>query len=117
MLAFLIASPQLHTHWLPIAALYLLMAVVAAIRIGLAQKLAGATTEAMLPLARRYQLTVDLASFIWGSLTGLILLFRGIDQVTELVLVASVAITAGAFACLTLEVSLWRRFYWLCGCH
>ena len=110
MLAFLIASPQLHMHWLPIAALYLLMAVVAAIRIGLAQKLAGATTEAMLPLARRYQLTVDLASFIWGSLTGLILLFRGIDQVTELVLVASVAITAGAFACLTLEVSLWRRF-------
>lgn len=110
MLAFLIASPQLHQHWLPIVALYLMMTAAATIRIGLAQKLAEAHAETIIPLARKYQLAVDVAGFSWGSLVGLMLLFRGVDQVTELALIASVAITASAFTSLTLELSLWRRF-------
>ncbi|MCP5416693.1 MAG: EAL domain-containing protein [Chromatiaceae bacterium] len=113
MLALLVASPQLYAHWIPITALYLMMTLVATLRIRLARKLIVESSEAMLPLARRYQLTVDLASFSWGSLVGLILLFHGADQVAELALVASVAITASAFTSLTLELSLWRRFVFI----
>ncbi|MCB1859574.1 MAG: bifunctional diguanylate cyclase/phosphodiesterase [Gammaproteobacteria bacterium] len=110
MLALLVASPQLYSHWLPIATLYLIMTTVALLRIGIARKLAEAKSESILHLARRYQVTVDLAGFSWGSLVGLILLFHGVDHVSELALVASVAITASALTSLTLELSLWRRF-------
>ncbi|MCB1789679.1 MAG: EAL domain-containing protein [Gammaproteobacteria bacterium] len=110
MLAFIIASPQLTQDWLPVALLFLIMAGAAFMRMRIADQLSRARREELTELARDYQACVDLTAFSWGALIGVLLLVHGIDRLTELALVATVGLLAGAFTSLTLERTLWLRF-------
>ncbi|MCB1761369.1 MAG: EAL domain-containing protein [Gammaproteobacteria bacterium] len=110
MIILLAFNPLLLEYWMPIAVLYLLLLMAAMIRIALAQKISDIGGGERVSLARQYQTTVDISGLCWSSLVGLMLLTRGIDQLTELALIATLALTAGGFTTLTLEMTLWRRF-------
>lgn len=110
MLAFLVASPQLLPYWAPVGVLFLLLLGSALTRMRIGRRMIDATGSRALELAHDYRASVDLAGFSWGALVGVLLLVHGIDRLTELALVATLGLIAGAFTSLTLERSLWLRF-------
>ncbi len=110
-MAFFIAlSPQMSAHWPAVSMLYLLMVGAAVMRVHLARRFVTVRSANFLHRVHDYQTAVDLGGFSWGALVGAVLFVHGIDRMSELLLVATLAFTTSAYSTLTLERSLWRRF-------
>jgi diguanylate cyclase (GGDEF)-like protein len=106
---FLAVTPQMAAFWLPVGALFSFLLFATVGQIHLARRIATADQPDLIHLDH-YQNYVDITGLTWGCLIGLLLLVRGVDQVTELAMVASLAVFAGALTTLTLETNLWLRF-------
>ncbi len=104
-----VASPALLAHWVLSLPLYLVLLTATLARIRLGHAL---THKRPRPVraARYYQTAVDLAGFAWGCLTGILVLTQGLQQTTELALIATLLLVASGLTTLTVERSLWLRF-------
>lgn len=122
MAVILLASPLLLPYWPPIAVLFAILLGGSLVQVHLGKRLAQVRGSRGIDLAFDYQAGVDLAAFCWSALLSVLLLVQGIDRFTELALVATFGLVAGAYATLTLERSLWLHFsialwlpLWLAG--
>ena len=111
MLLLLYLSPSLLSEsWLLLLALMSALTVSSLARVGIAARMQLAEQELLVGLVKRYQLHVSVVGLSWSVLFGLLVIEHGVSPISELALIGGLAVTAGAFATLAMEYSLWFRF-------
>ncbi len=110
MLLFLFISPGFITHWPVVAALFLGLAMLAAYRMYVGNRLMQADDDGQRTWVTRYLTTVYITATTWGIMVGMMVFLDGVAWTTQLALMTTLGVTAGGFSTYTVERNLWQRF-------